>query len=124
MIVGTTVLLAQQIKGGTVRGLATTSESRAAILPDVPSAKEAGLKGYDVRTWAGVIAPAGTPAEIVQKLNQAVLDTVQDPAIKPRLETAIGGEARGSTPAEMKQLVSREIVKWKSVVDKANLPRI
>ncbi|MDB5616839.1 tripartite tricarboxylate transporter substrate binding protein [Tardiphaga sp.] len=124
MIVGTSVLLAPQIESGAVRGLAVTSRSRAALLPGVPSAEEAGIAGYDVRTWAGLLAPAGTPAAVINALNSAVMEVVKDPDIKPRLETAIGGEARGSTPEEMKRLVASEIVKWKGVVDAAKLPRI
>lgn len=124
MIIGTSVFLAPQIESGAVRGLAVTSASRSALLPNVPSAEEAGLKGYDVRTWAGLLAPKGTPAAIIEALNSAVQDVVKDPSIRPRLETAVGGEARGSSPTEMKQLVEREIAKWTAVVDAAKLPHI
>ena len=59
VIVGTPVLLAAQIQGGAIRGLAVTSPTRTALLPDVPTVQEAGIKGYDVRTWAGLLAPEG-----------------------------------------------------------------
>lgn len=124
MIVGTSVLLAPQIESGAVRGLAVTSPSRSALLPDVPTVQEAGVKGYDVRTWAGLIAPKGLPADVLAALNAAVLDALKEPEIRKRLETAVGGEVRGSTPAEMKDLVAREIARWNEVVDKAKLPRI
>jgi tripartite-type tricarboxylate transporter receptor subunit TctC len=124
VIVGTTVLVAPQIEGGAVRGLAVTSSTRSALLPDVPSAAEAGLKDFDVRTWAGLLAPAGTPPEIVAKLNQAVAASLADPAIKSRLEIAVGGEARGSTPAEMHDLVASEIAKWRALIEAAKIPKI
>lgn len=124
MIFGTTVLLASQVEDGTVRGLAVTSPSRTALLPNIPSAEEAGLKGYDVRTWAGIVAPRGTPREVVAKLNSEIVAVLADPAVKAALETAIGGEARSSTPDEMRQLVRSEIAKWSRVVDDAKIERI
>jgi tripartite-type tricarboxylate transporter receptor subunit TctC len=124
MIVGTPVLLAPQIQSGTVRGLAVTSPTRSALLPDVPTADEAGVHGYDVRTWAGLLAPKGTPPDIVAAINAAVQDLIKTPDVKTRIETAVGGEARGSTPDEMKALVSSEIAKWKAVVEQAKISRI
>jgi tripartite-type tricarboxylate transporter receptor subunit TctC len=124
MIVGTPVLLAPQIQSGAVRGLAVTSPTRSALLPDVPTADEAGVRGYDVRTWAGLLAPKGTPPEIVATINAAVQDLIKTPDVKTRVETAVGGEARGSTPDEMKTLVSSEIAKWKAVVERAKISRI
>jgi len=124
VIFGTTVLLAAQIEGGTVRGLAVTSPSRTTLLPNVPSAAEAGLKGYDVRTWAGILAPKGTPPEIIARLNTEIVAVVADPAVKAALETAIGGEARSSTPDEMRELVRSQIAKWSKVVDDAKIERI
>ena len=72
VIIGTSVLLAPQIESGSVRGLAVTSSTRSKLLPNVPSAAEAGLKDFDVRTWAGLIAPKGTPVDVVARLNGAV----------------------------------------------------
>jgi len=124
MIVGTGVLLAPQIESGKVRGLAVTSPTRMSLLPNVPSVDEAGVKGFDVRTWAGLLAPKGTAPEVVAKVNAALLDSLKDAATRNRLETAVGGEVRASTPQEMKALVENEIAKWSTVVDKANIPRI
>ncbi|WP_315837778.1 tripartite tricarboxylate transporter substrate binding protein [Bradyrhizobium prioriisuperbiae] len=124
VIVATSVLLAPQIESGAVRGLAVTSPTRTALLPNIPSADEAGLKGFDVRTWAGLLAPKGTPPAIVEKLNTATREMLRDPDIRTRLETAIGGETRGSSPEEMKRLIGTEIAKWSALVDKARLPRI
>ncbi|MBP0109925.1 MULTISPECIES: tripartite tricarboxylate transporter substrate binding protein [Bradyrhizobium] len=124
IIVGTPVLLAPQIQSGAIRGLAVTSPTRTALLPDVPTVQEAGIKGYDVRTWAGLLAPKGTPPAIMATLNAATLEVLRDPEIKQRLETAVGGEVRGSSPAEMKALIETEIVKWTGVVERAKLPKI
>jgi tripartite-type tricarboxylate transporter receptor subunit TctC len=124
VIVGTSVLVAPQIESGTVRGLAVTSPTRSALLPNVPSAAEAGLKDFDVRTWAGLLAPRGTPPEIVAQLNKAVQTSLADPAIKAKIETAVGGEARGSTPLEMHDLVASEIVKWRGLIETAKIPKI
>jgi tripartite-type tricarboxylate transporter receptor subunit TctC len=124
VIVGTPVLLAPQIESGAVRGLAVTSPARSKLLPNVPSADEAGLRGFDVRTWAGLLAPKGTPPAIIARLNKAVLETIADPETKSALETAIGGEVQGSTPAEMRALVQSQIAKWADVIKAANIPRL
>jgi tripartite-type tricarboxylate transporter receptor subunit TctC len=124
MIVGTAVLLAPQIEGGAVRSLAVTSSTRIALLSATPSSVEAGLQGYDVRTWAGVLAPRGTPAAIVERLNQAIRASLADPAIKARIEMLTGGDVRGGTVGEMQALVTSEIARWTSVIDQSRIPRI
>jgi tripartite-type tricarboxylate transporter receptor subunit TctC len=124
VIIGTSVLLAPQIESGSVRGLAVTSPARTALLPNVPTADEAGVKGFDVRTWAGLLAPKGTPSAVVETINSALRDVLRDSEIRSRLEAAVGGEVRGSSRDEMKTLVQSEISKWTGVVDKARIPRI
>ena len=124
VIVGTTVLLAPQIESGAVRGLAVTSPTRTPLLPNVPSADEAGLGGFDVRTWAGLLAPKGTPPAVIKRLNTAVRETLADPETKIALETATGGEVQGSTPAEMRALIQSQVEKWADVIKTANIPRL
>lgn len=124
VIIGTTVLLAGQIESGGVRGLAVTSPTRTKLLPNVPSAEEAGLNGYDVRTWAGILVPKGTSAEIVSRLNTEISGILADPEVRKALETATGGEPRGSTPDQMRSLIQTEISKWSKVIDQANIARI
>ena len=124
VMVGTTVLLAGQIESGAVRGLAVTSPARTALLANVPSVAEAGVRGYDVRTWAGLVVPKGTPAEIARKLNTEVVAMLAEPAVKKALETATGGEVRASTPEEMRALIRSEIAKWSKVIDEAKIARI
>ncbi len=124
VIVGTPVLLAPQIAGGAIRGLAVTSLTRTPLLPNVPTADEAGVRGFDVRTWAGLLAPKGTPPAIIKRLNTAVRETLADPETKSALETAIGGEVQASTPEEMRALVQSQIAKWADVIKKADIPRL
>ena len=124
VIIGTTVLLAGQIDSGAVRGLAVTSPRRTPLLPNVPSAEEAGLKGYDVRTWAGLVLPKGVPADVLSRLNAEVNAMLADAGVKKALEKATGGEARGSTPDDMRALVRSEITKWSKVIDEAKIARI
>jgi tripartite-type tricarboxylate transporter receptor subunit TctC len=124
VMVGTTVLLAGQIESGAVRGLAVTSPARTALLPNVPSVEEGGVKSYDVRTWAGLVVPKGTPADIVKKLNAEVTSMLAEPAVKKALETATGGEVRHSTPEEMRALIRSEIAKWSKVINEAKIARI
>ncbi|MBR1145776.1 tripartite tricarboxylate transporter substrate binding protein [Bradyrhizobium sp. AUGA SZCCT0431] len=124
MIVGTPVLLAPQIESGAIRGLAVTSPARSKLLPNVPTADESGVKGFDVRTWAGLLAPKGTPPAIIKRLNKAVLETLADPETRAALETAIGGDVQGSTPEEMRALIQSQIAKWADVIKTANIPRL
>uniref|UniRef100_UPI00320A214D tripartite tricarboxylate transporter substrate-binding protein n=1 Tax=Bradyrhizobium sp. Oc8 TaxID=2876780 RepID=UPI00320A214D len=74
--------------------------------------------------WAGLLAPKGTPPAIIATLNAATRDVLGDPDIKQRLETAVGGEVRGSSPGEMKALIETEIAKWTGVVERAKIPKI
>lgn len=77
-----------------------------------------------MRTWAGLLAPKGTPPAIMAALNAATLDVLRDPDLQQRLETAVGGEVRGSSPEAMKNLIETEISKWTGVVERAKIPKI
>ena len=101
-----------------------TSPARTKLLPNVPSVQEAGVKDFDVRTWAGLVAPKGTPPDIVKRLHAEIQSMLADPAAKTALETATGGEVRGSTPEEMRALINAEIGKWTKVINDAGIPRI
>ena len=110
------------IKAGKLRAIATTGPQRWPGLPDVPTVAEQGVAGYDVRSWAGLMAPAGTPRAVIDRLNAETLKALQIPAVKARLEE-MGGEARGSTPEEMKALVTSELAPWTQVVADAKIPK-
>ena len=110
------------IKAGKLKAIAATGPQRWAGLPDVPTVAEQGVPGYDVRSWAGLMAPVGTPKSVIDKLNAETLKTLQLPHVKTRLEE-MGGDVRGSTPDEMKNMVAFETQKWIQVVNNAKIPK-
>ena len=110
------------IKAGKLKAIAVTGPQRWAGMPEVPTVAEQGVAGYDVRSWAGLMAPAGTPRPIIDRLNLEVQKSLQLPVIKSRLEE-MGGDPRGSTPEEMKAMVASETQKWTQVVNSAKIPK-
>jgi tripartite-type tricarboxylate transporter receptor subunit TctC len=112
-----------QLRAGKLRALAVTSQQRWSGMPEVPTVAEQGVAGFDVRSWAGWMLPAGTPQAIVQRLQAETLKALQVPAVKARLEE-MGGDARGSTPQEMAAMVAAEVQKWSRVVAEAKIPRL
>jgi len=121
-IVAPPTAVMSNILAGKLRAIATTGPQRWPGLPNVPTVAEQGVPGYDVRSWAGLMAPAGTPRPIVERLQAETQRALQAAAVRQRLEE-MGGEARGSTPEEMKTMVSREVDKWTQVVADAKIPR-
>jgi len=105
----------EHIRSGRVRALAVTSRMRMAALPQVPTLAEAGLHGYEVSNWLGVLAPAGTPKEVVSALHAAVIRAMSDAGMKRQL-TALGIEPATSTPDEFSALIRSEIPKWARLV--------
>jgi tripartite-type tricarboxylate transporter receptor subunit TctC len=108
----------QQIKGGKLKALAVTSAQRSPALPDVPTVEEAGgpaLKGYEASSWFGLLAPAGTPPEIVNRIQQEVAKSLGTPAIKEKM-LAQGAIPSGNTPAEFAKHIDSEHAKWAKVV--------
>jgi tripartite-type tricarboxylate transporter receptor subunit TctC len=109
---------ATQIKSGKLRALAVTSAQRNPVLPDVPTVIEAGVPGYEVRTWYGIWVLKGTPKEIKEKLYQETVKALDQPDVK-KLWAEQGATAGGMPPVEMEKLVRAEIVKWAKVVKDA-----
>jgi tripartite-type tricarboxylate transporter receptor subunit TctC len=104
------------IKSGKLKALAVTSSQRSAVLPDVPTVEEAGnLKGFDASSWFGLLAPAGTPPDIVSRLQQESAKAMNNPAVKEKL-LAQGAIPGGNTPAEFSKMIGFEIKKWAQVV--------
>jgi tripartite-type tricarboxylate transporter receptor subunit TctC len=109
-----------QIKGGKVRAIALASSQRNPAVPDVPTMAEWGVPDFDVGTWSGLIGPKGTPAEVVQKVNAAVADVLNDPAIRKRLIDE-GSEIRLMSPAEFGNFIRAENGRWVKVVKEAGI---
>ena len=106
------------IKSGKLKALAVTSAQRSGALPDVPTVAEAGgaaLAAYEASSWFGLLAPAGTPPEIIQRLQQETAKALSSPAIKERLLSQ-GAIPSGNTPAEFAKLIEQETKKWAAVV--------
>jgi tripartite-type tricarboxylate transporter receptor subunit TctC len=111
---------APHIKAGKLRALAVIAPQRAAALPDVPTAAEAGLPKFEVTTWYGVLAPAGTPRPIIARLNSELAKIMHAPDLKERLATMATEPVTG-TPEAFADLIRQEIAKWGKVVREAGL---
>jgi tripartite-type tricarboxylate transporter receptor subunit TctC len=105
-----------------LRALAVTSDRRFPGLPDVPTVAESGLPQYNVASWNGLAAPAGTPGPVIDKLNAAIREAVQSPDVQRRLQ-ALGVRAQASTPQELGRLLSSEIQRWRGVIVAAKIPQ-
>jgi tripartite-type tricarboxylate transporter receptor subunit TctC len=103
------------IRGGKLKAMAVTSSTRSPALPNVPTIAEAGLPGFEASSWFGVLAPAGTPKEIVDKLSQTIGKALATPEMKERLAHQ-GADAVGSTPEQFAAHIKSEIEKWAKVV--------
>jgi len=110
----------QHIKGGKLRALAVTTAKRSSTLPDVPTLAEAGLKDFDQGTWFGILAPAGTPKEVVAKLNAEMVRIIQSPDFRKRMEEA-GAEPVGNTPTEMAAQIRDDTAKYAKLVKDAKV---
>ncbi len=104
-----------QVKAGKLRALGVTTLTRAAAAPEIPTLAEAGLPGFEAVAWFGVLAPAGTPRDIVLKLSQEIARIVRMPDMQDRLRLE-GAEAVGSTPEQFAETIRRDIAKWAVVV--------
>ena len=109
------------VRAGKLRALGVTTVKRSTALPDVPTIAEAGVPGFEVDGWYGLLAPAATPPAIVTRLNRDLTQVLSSPEMKERL-LAAGVEARASTPAEFHNLIARYIARWADVVKKAKIP--
>ena len=106
------------LKSGKLRPLAVTGSQRSPALPDVPTMAEAGVAGYDASSWFGLLAPAGTPPAVVDKIQRDVAAALQLPAVRAQLQ-AQGATPSGNTPDQFKQFMAQETAKWAEVVKKS-----
>ena len=105
-------------KAGNLRALAVTTAQRSAVAPEIPTMAEAGLAGYEIGSWQGVFAPAGTPPEIVRRLNTEIVRILKSPEIHDKL-IALGAEPVGNSVDEFTAMVKSEVVKWGDVVKRS-----
>jgi tripartite-type tricarboxylate transporter receptor subunit TctC len=115
MMIDSVTTMAPNVTQGQVRALATTGKARSSVLPNVPTAEEAGLSGYEATIWLGLMAPAGTPKPIVDKLNAAVNAAMQRPEIV-KLWADQGAVPMSMTPEAFDKFLRDDIVKWADVV--------
>ena len=102
-------------KAGRVRALGVTGSKRVAVLPEVPTIAEAGVPGYEAMTWNGIVAPAGMPRAMIDRLNTELNRALAEPGLQQKL-AAIGAEPAGGTPAEFAKFIRSEYAKWGDVV--------
>jgi tripartite-type tricarboxylate transporter receptor subunit TctC len=116
----TAVAAMPNVKAGRLRAIAVTSAKRIPSLPDVPTVAEAGLTGYEAVSWGGVMAPAGTPPEIINRFNLEINRILKLPDVAEKL-SSLGAEIVGSTPEEFATYLKAEIVKWGKVARDNNV---
>lgn len=112
---------APHVRGGRLRGLAVTSSERSVVLPDLPTLAESGVPGYSLVVWSGLVAPAGTPTRIVDRLNAAVNTVLGMPRVRERLSQGLGLQLVGGDSKQFSRLVAAEIAKWRDVAQKAGI---
>ncbi len=117
MMIDAVPAMAPNIRENQVRALATTGKARSSVLPDVPTANEAGVPGYDATIWLGVMAPAGTPKPIIDKLNAAINTVIKRPDVV-KLWAEQGAIPMSMTPEQFDKYLRGDIVKWAEVVKK------
>lgn len=108
-------------RSGKLRALAVSTEKRFAAMPELPTVEEAGVKGYAGSSWQGVAAPAGTPPEILNRVQAEVAKMLQNAELKDRIINVLGGIPIGNTPAEFGKYIAVEVAKWEKVAKAANI---
>ncbi|MFZ9298847.1 MAG: Bug family tripartite tricarboxylate transporter substrate binding protein [Hylemonella sp.] len=120
MTVATPPSLGGFVQSGKMRALAVAAGKRLALMPDVPTAAEAGFPGFELEAWVALFAPMGTPAAIVQRLSEAAKVALESPAVRKSAETA-GVEIRFMPPAQLDAVVRKDIQYWSKVIKTANI---
>jgi tripartite-type tricarboxylate transporter receptor subunit TctC len=108
------------VNSGTLRALAVTRIKRSSLFPNLPTMDEAGIKGFNLDAWAGLVAPAGTPPEVVAKLNSTLRPIIDSPEAQAKFKN-IGFEAFSSTPSELGDYIKLQLDLWGKMVKDANI---
>ena len=116
----TVAAVAPQVKGNKLRALAVTTPRRSSLFPEVPTMAEAGLKGYETSTWGGLLAPAGTPKDVIARLNAEANKALAAPEVREKLAAA-GIEPAGGTPQQFGDFIQSEIARWAQVAGSAGI---
>ena len=120
LLFGSAVSAGAAVKTGKVRALAVTGAQRAKALPELPTIAESGVKNFDLTGWYGLVAPAGAPKPVVEKLNHAVARALSSPDIQTRLSSD-GSEPAAGTPAQLAETIAKEIDRWKKLMQQTQL---
>jgi tripartite-type tricarboxylate transporter receptor subunit TctC len=107
-------------RAGKLRGIAVSTLKRSPVAPDVPTVAESGLPGFEVSVWFAIVASAGTPREVVERLNGVLVKAVRAPDVRERLASQ-GAEAIANTPEQFTAQMKADLVKWAKVVKDANV---
>ena len=121
LVIGSLTTALGLLQSGKLRALAIVSDRRTPLLPDVPTIEEAGLRGFDVRTWIGLVARSGTPERIVETLNRTVNDALREPSVQ-RWIGALGLGLIGGTPVQFERQLRSDYAHWGEVVTRLGLP--
>lgn len=116
------VAIQGQVEGGKLRFLATTGLTRSTFLPDVPTAAETGVPGYEVSSWNGVFAPEGTPKEVIDAINAAIRQALASPDVVAKFNK-VGIASQPSSPEDVVARLKADITKWEAVRASANIPK-
>jgi tripartite-type tricarboxylate transporter receptor subunit TctC len=122
IMLGVASTIMPHVEGGRLKALASGAAKRPPIAPNVPTIAEAAVPGFDNSIWFGLMAPAGTPRAVIDKLNAAAIKALKSDEIAPKL-TAAGFEPLGSTPDEFAQLIARDLVKWRDAAAAAGMKK-
>jgi tripartite-type tricarboxylate transporter receptor subunit TctC len=122
IVVAPTTALSQ-VKAGKMRAVANSGAWRWTGLRDVPTVAEQGVPKFEVRSWTALLAPAGTPKAVVDRLNAQVRTALRDPAVRTKLEDVTGGDVNASTPDEMKATIAADLTRWAQLVKDANIQK-
>lgn len=122
-VVAPATAVVQHVRSGKLRAIAVSSASRWNGLPGVPTVAEQGVPNFEVRSWTALLAPAGTPGAVVDRLNAAVRAVLADEAVRQKLEEVTGGDVRASTPEELNATIEADVRRWVQLVREARIPR-
>ena len=120
MSFGNIVNVLPLVREGKLRGFAVTSAGRSAIAPDLPTMAESGYPGFEAVPWFGLMAPAGTPGAIIERLHRDTVKILSSPDVRKKLN-ALGLDVIGGTPAELAAAIEREIPQWATVIKRAGI---